>query len=61
MRKKLLLLGMALVALVSLQACGDDDDDEDYPIKPAQVEQKFIDAFRQKYPNADMSKVKWEQ
>lgn len=48
MRKKLLLLGMALVALVSLQACGDDDDDEDYPIKPAQVEQKFIDAFRQK-------------
>ncbi len=61
MRKKLLLLGMALVALVSLQACGDDNDDEDYPIKPAQVEQKFIDAFRQKYPNADMSKVKWEQ
>lgn len=61
MRKHLLLLGMALVALVSLQACGDDDDDNDYPIKPAQVEQKFIDAFRQKYPNADMSKVKWEQ
>lgn len=61
MRRHLLLLAMALVTLVSFQACSDDDDNNDYPTNPAPVDQKFIDAFRQKYPNADMSKVKWEQ
>lgn len=62
MRKQLLFLAMALVAVVSFQACSDDNDDnKDYPPNPTTVEQKFIDAFKQKYPDADVSKVKWEQ
>ncbi|MDE7026096.1 MAG: PepSY-like domain-containing protein [Paramuribaculum sp.] len=61
MRKKLFLLGMALVALVSLPACSDDEEDEDNIETPPRVEQKYVDAFKQKFPDADVSKVKWEK
>lgn len=63
MRNKFLLLGMALVALVAFQACSDDDDDnnKDTPIPPSSVEQKYVDAFKEKFPTADASKVKWEK
>lgn len=56
MKQKLFFIMISLLGMTAWQSCSDDDNDKK-PVPP--VEQSYIDALKNLYPNA--TKVEWER
>lgn len=59
MKQKLLYLLLFTLGLTTFSACSDDDDDNVTP-PVANVPEAVTNAFKTKYPDVNISQVKWE-
>ncbi len=59
MKLKLFYLLIAIFGLTNITACSDDDDNNKPAVNP-NIPEAVAQAFKDKYPDVDQSKVQWE-